>query len=407
MEWPKPLEGVKVLDLTWVYAGPFTTLILQDLGAEVVKLEGPPVGDYTRVFPPMKNGRSGYFYMLNRGKKSIALNLKSDKGKKVFLKLVKHFDVITENFMSGIMDNLGIGYEVIKQVNPGIIYASISGFGSYGPYSDLQCVDPIAQAMGGLMSLTGYPDRPPVKTGPAVADSVSGLYLVVGILSALHQRARTGEGQKIEVSMMDSVFSILEESVVRASLTGESLPARGNTDPIGAPWDAFPTSDNKWVMVCCVGADKFDRVFRLIGRDDIAEKYQGYDEAVVEARSRDLKILNEVFATWTRNKTAEEVAKILNKQQIPCGIVKDVPELLEDPHLKARNMIVDAAHPHLGNIKTFNLPIKFFSAQAGVGTEENPIDPALGQDTEDYLANVLGMSAEEIDLLSQEGVIWV
>ncbi|MGE5422518.1 MAG: CaiB/BaiF CoA transferase family protein, partial [Ignavibacteriales bacterium] len=268
MELQKPLEGIKVLDLTWVYAGPFTTLILQDLGAEVVKLEGPPVGDYSRVFPPMKNGHSGYFYMLNRGKKSIALNLKSDKGKKVFLKLVKHFDVVTENFVSGTMDTLGLGYDVLKKANPGLIYASISGFGSYGPYSDLPCVDPIAQAMGGLMSLTGYPDRPPVKTGPAVADSVSGLYLVVGILSAMLQRARTGEGQRIEVSMMDSVFSILEESVVRASMTGESLPVRGNTDPIGAPWDAFSTSDNKWVMVCCVGADKFDRVFRLIGRED-------------------------------------------------------------------------------------------------------------------------------------------
>lgn len=407
MELQKPLEGIKVLDLTWVYAGPFTTLILQDLGAEVVKLEGPPVGDYSRVFPPMKNGHSGYFYMLNRGKKSIALNLKSDKGKKVFLKLVKHFDVVTENFVSGTMDTLGLGYDVLKKANPGLIYASISGFGSYGPYSDLPCVDPIAQAMGGLMSLTGYPDRPPVKTGPAVADSVSGLYLVVGILSAMLQRARTGEGQRIEVSMMDSVFSILEESVVRASMTGESLPVRGNTDPIGAPWDAFSTSDNKWVMVCCVGADKFDRVFRLIGREDIAEKYHGYDEAVVEARSRDLRILNEVFASWTRGKTSQEVMGLLKENQIPCGIVKDVPELLEDSHLRARNMIIDGSHPQLGEVKTFNLPIKFCSSEVGIGVGDNPIDPTLGQDTEEYLSAVLGMSFEEIESLAQEGVIWV
>jgi crotonobetainyl-CoA:carnitine CoA-transferase CaiB-like acyl-CoA transferase len=402
----KPLAGIKILDLTWVYAGPFTTLILQDLGAEVVKLEGPPFGDYTRIFPPIKNAWSGYFYMLNRGKKSIALNLKTAKGKEVFLELVKHFDVLTENFVAGTLDQLGLGYDVVSKANPKIVYASISGFGSYGPYSHLQCVDPVAQAMGGLMSMTGYPGQPPLKTGPAIADSLSGLYLAVGILSALRDRDLTGKGHKIEVSMMDTVFSVLEESVIRASMTGDALPARGNTDPLGAPWDAFHTRDGHWVMVCSIGGDKFDKIFRSIGRDDIAEKYKGDGLEAVEAKSRDLKIINSAFSQWTDTQTADELVAFLQNIRIPCGIVKDVTELLEDPHLKVRNTVVDINHQHMGAVKTFNLPIKFFTADSGIAPGENPQDPALGENTMTMLKDMLGMNTDEINQLRTEGVIW-
>ncbi len=406
MDNNKPLAGIKILDLTWVYAGPFTTLILQDLGAEVVKLEGPPFGDYTRIFPPIKNAWSGYFYMLNRGKKSIALNLKTAKGKEVFLELVKHFDVLTENFVAGTLDQLGLGYDVVSKANPKIVYASISGFGSYGPYSHLQCVDPVAQAMGGLMSMTGYPGQPPLKTGPAIADSLSGLYLAVGILSALRDRDLTSKGHKIEVSMMDTVFSVLEESVIRASMTGDALPARGNTDPLGAPWDAFHTRDGHWVMVCSIGGDKFDKIFRSIGRDDIAEKYKGDGLEAVEAKSRDLKIINAAFSQWTDTQTADELVAFLQDIRIPCGIVKDVTELLEDPHLKVRNTVVDINHQHMGAVKTFNLPIKFFTAETGIAPGENPQDPALGENTMTMLKDMLGMNTDEINQLRTEGVIW-
>lgn len=406
MDNNKPLTGIKILDLTWVYAGPFTTLILQDLGAEVVKLEGPPFGDYTRIFPPIRNSWSGYFYMLNRGKKSIALNLKSAKGKEVFLELVKHFDVLTENFVAGTLDHLGLGYDAVSKANPNIVYASISGFGSYGPYSHLQCVDPVAQAMGGLMSMTGYPGQPPLKTGPAIADSLSGLYLAVGILSALRDRDLTGKGHKIEVSMMDTVFSVLEESVIRASMTGDALPARGNTDPLGAPWDAFHTRDGHWVMVCSIGGDKFDKIFRSIGRDDIADKYKGDGLEAVEAKSRDLKIINAAFSQWTDTQTADELVAFLQNIRIPCGIVKDVTELLEDPHLKVRNTVVDINHQHMGAVKTFNLPIKFFTAEAGIAPGENPQDPALGENTMTMLKDMLGMNTDEINQLRTEGVIW-
>lgn len=401
----KPLDGVRVLDLTWVYAGPFATLLLSDLGAEVIKVEGPPVGDYTRIFPPMRSGWSGYFYMLNRGKKSIALNLKSEEGRDIFLKLCGKFDVITENFVAGTMEKLNLGYETIKKANPSIIYAAISGFGSYGPYSNMPCVDPVAQAMGGLMSMTGYPGMPPLKTGPAVADSLSGLYLAVGVLAALRTRDATGKGQRIEVAMMDSVFSVLEESVIRASMTGDSLPARGNTDPLGAPWDAFQTRDGKWVMICCVGSDRFDRIYRHIGREDIADKYKGDSEEAVEARSRDLAYLNAAFAEWVKTQDTRDLMDFLLDMSIPCGVVKDVVELLEDPHLQARKMILEHDHAMLGMVKTFNQPIRFL----GEGYAEDAVeldDKVLGGDTFEVLSSELGISGNEVAALKERGVIW-
>jgi crotonobetainyl-CoA:carnitine CoA-transferase CaiB-like acyl-CoA transferase len=402
----KPLDGIRVLDLTWVYAGPFATMMLSDLGADVIKVEGPPFGDWTRVVPPLENGHSGYFYMLNRRKKSIALDLKEEEGRKLFLRLVERSDVVAENFKAGTLDRLGIGYERAQQVNPRIIYGSINGFGSSGPYSDMPCVDPVAQAMGGLMSMTGFEGQPPLKTGPAVADSLSGLYLALGIMATLRQRDRTGVGERVEVSMMDSVFSVLEEAVIRTSMTGDSLPARGNTDPLGAPWDAFETHDGRWTMVCNVDPRRFAAIYRLIGREDIAEEYGGMDGTSVEKRSRDLPKLNQIFAGWARTRTAEELQQILGEMSIPNGVVKEVPELLEDPQLVHRNMVVDIDHAKLGKVKTFNLPIKFFGGEMGIRRGENPLDPELGQDTGDLLVQILGLGEEEIDQLRKQKVIW-
>jgi crotonobetainyl-CoA:carnitine CoA-transferase CaiB-like acyl-CoA transferase len=402
----KPLDGIRVLDLTWVYAGPFATMMLSDLGAEVIKVEGPPFGDWTRLAPPLKNGCSGYFYMLNRRKKSIALDLKQEAGRVLFMRLVERSDVVAENFKAGTLDRLGIGYEQAREINPRIIYGSINGFGSSGPYSDMPCVDPVAQAMGGLMSMTGFAGQPPLKTGPAVADSLSGLYLALGILSALRQRDRTGIGEQVEVAMMDCVFSVLEEAVIRTSMTGDPLPARGNTDPLGAPWDAFETSDGRWVMVCNLDPKGFFDLYQLIGREDIADEYGGADGTAIEKRSRDLPRLNQIFADWARTKTAEELQQILLEMSVPNGVVKQVPELLEDPHIKDRNMAVDIDHSKLGQIKTFNLPIKFFSSEMGIRKGENPLDPELGHDSGELLRQLLGLGDEEIDRFREQKIIW-
>lgn len=206
----RPLEGIKVLDLTWVYSGPYCTLTLHDMGAEVIKLESAR-GDYARSFPPLKNDWSGYFYMLNRGKKSITLDLKNGEGKRLFFKLIQQVDVVTENFVPGTMERLGVGYESIREVNPRIIYASISGFGITGPLAKRPSVDPIAQAMGGLMSMTGYKGQPPLKAGPAIADAMAGMNLTIAIVGALYMREKTGLGQRVEVAMMDTIVAALEE----------------------------------------------------------------------------------------------------------------------------------------------------------------------------------------------------
>jgi crotonobetainyl-CoA:carnitine CoA-transferase CaiB-like acyl-CoA transferase len=403
----KPLEGIKILDLSWVYSGPYGTLLLSDLGAEVIKVERPPFGDWTRIVPPLKNNWSGYFYMLNRGKESIALDLKSEKGKELFFNLIKKVDVVAENFTAGTLDKLGIGYEKAKKINPRIIYASINGFGHDGPYANKKCVDPVAQAMGGLMSLTGFPGSPPVKTGPAVADALAGMNMVIGILSAVIMRDRVGKGSRIDISMMDSVFAVLEESVIRTSLTGNALPARGNTDPLGAPWDAFQTSDHKWVMVCAIGSDAFVKIYESIGRQDLATEYAGDDEEAFEKRSLMLNYLNSEFAHWTVTKTAEEIMSFFEAIGVPCGVVKDVGELLEDPQLLARNMVVDIDHPVLGQIKTFNNPVVFLDAQSQVLPGENQLDPKLGEHTGNVLTRLLNLNDADLEKLKKDEVIWI
>ncbi|MEW5784516.1 MAG: CoA transferase [Bacillota bacterium] len=403
----KPLEGITILDLSWVYSGPFGTLLLSDLGAEVIKIEGPPFGDWTRIVPPLKNGWSGYFYMLNRGKKSVSLNFKTEKGIALFFELIKKVDVVTENFTAGTLDKLGIGYDQAKEINPRIIYASINGFGSCGPYAKQRCVDPVAQAMGGLMSLTGFPGMPPLKTGPAVADALAGMNMDIGILAAIIMRDRTGLGRRIEISMLDSVFAVLEESVIRASMTGDALPARGNTDPLGAPWDAFPTKDQKWVMVCALGGEKFQRIYESIDRSDIAEAYKGDDEEAFERRSKNLTFLNEEFAKWSRTKSAEEVLCFFQNIGIPCGQVKEVTELLHDPQLLERNMVIDVEHPQLGSVKTFNNPVRFIDADSGVKPGDNPLDPNIGEHTAEVLMNLLHLTDIEVEKLKEEDAIWI
>lgn len=403
----KPLNGIKILDLSWVYSGPYGTLLLSDLGAEVIKVERPPFGDWTRIVPPLKNNWSGYFYMLNRGKESIALDFKSEKGRALFFDLIKEVDVVAENFTAGTLDKLGIGYEEAKKVNPRIIYASVNGFGSEGPYSSKKCVDPVAQAMGGLMSLTGFPGSPPVKTGPAVADALAGMNMAIGILSAIIMRDREGRGSRIDISMMDSVFAVLEESVIRTSLTGNPLPARGNTDPLGAPWDAFQTNDHKWIMVCAIGSDAFVKIYDSIGRHDLATEYAGDDEEAFEKRSLMLSYLNSEFARWAETKKADEIMDFFEALGVPCGLVKNVEELLDDPQLLSRNMVVDIEHPILGRIKTFNNPVVFLDVPSQVQPGENQLDPKVGEHTNVVLKRLLKISDADLEQLKKDEVIWI
>jgi crotonobetainyl-CoA:carnitine CoA-transferase CaiB-like acyl-CoA transferase len=269
----------------------------------------------------------------------------------------------------------------------------------------MPAVDPVAQAMGGLMAQSGVPGGAPMKTGPAVSDALAGVYLALGIVGAVLEREKTGLGRKVEVGMMDAVFSVLEEAVVRTSMTGESLPRRGNTDPLGAPWDAFETADGRWIMVCAIGAEMFEAVYRAIGRDDIADEYGGADAAAGLRRENELPYLNREAAAWIRTKTAEEALAFFGKLRIPCGVVKEVAELLTDPHLTARNMVVGVDHPKLGAIKTYNNPILFDGRSVGVPQGEQPAEPGLGEHAFGILKDRLGLSDGEIEAYIGKGVL--
>ena len=262
----KALEGIKVVDLTSALSGPFCTMMLADYGADVLKIE-PLHGDQCRTWGPIdeKSGESGFYCYVNRNKKGATLNLKSEKGKQMFYDLVKDADILVENYRGGVTKKLGIDYETVKKINPSIIYASCSGFGQYGPLTHRACYDIVAQAMGGMVNLTGFKDTDPVKVGPSVADHVSGIYLTVGVLAALHHRDMTGEGQQVDVSMFDTIFSLLENALVNYTMAGEISQRNGNIDPSIAPFDIFPCKDGFTALG--VGNDRlFDTFCHTIGR---------------------------------------------------------------------------------------------------------------------------------------------
>ncbi|WP_039042231.1 CaiB/BaiF CoA-transferase family protein [Sporosarcina sp. ZBG7A] len=375
-----PLEGVRILDLSWIFSGPFSTLLLQQLGAEVVKLEVPDAGDPTRQFPSLRNGASAYHYMLNRNKNSISLNLKEPDGIEGLKKILPEFDVLIENFVPGKMEKLGLGYEQLKQKHPSLIYASISGFGSSGPYSSRPCIDPIAQAMGGLMALTGDESGRPFKTGPGITDALSGIYLALGVVSALLEREKTGLGQQIEVSMLESTVAVLEDAIVNASMNEHGPTRKGNTDPFGLPWDSFQTRDGKWVMVCALGKEQYERAFRLIDREDII---QDYPFAMNEEFQKHAPQLNQIFGEWVQTQEVDSVLMTLRKNGILAGDVKSIDQILEDPHLNERGMFTDISHEQLGDIKVANLPILFDGHRPGKMNE--PRTKRVGEDNEKVL----------------------
>ena len=246
----RPLEGIRVLDLTQAYSGPFCTMNLADHGAEVIKIETPCAGDQTRGWGPMENGFSGYYAYVNRNKKGMTLNLKTEEGKQIFTELLKTADVVCENYKVGVLERLGFPYEKMKEINPRIIYGSISGFGLTGDLAARPAYDIVAQAMSGMMSVTGFQDGPPCKIGPSVGDNYSGAYLCMGILMALYEREKTGVGRRVDVAMMDTLFSVMENFVVEYTIAGKTPHRAGNQDPSIAPFDSFHAKDGDFVMRC-------------------------------------------------------------------------------------------------------------------------------------------------------------
>lgn len=393
----KALEGIKIIDLTQAYSGPFCTMHLADHGAQVIKVERPGTGDQSRTWGPIKNDYSAYYAFLNRNKKSVSLDLSSDTGKEIFLKLVQDADVVCENFKVGTMEKLGLGYEQLKKLNPKLIYASISGFGLNGPMAKLPAYDIIAQAMSGLMTITGFPENVPTKVGPSVGDNYTGTYLALGICMALYHREKTGEGQRLDVSMVDTLFSILENAVVEYTVAGKVPGRSGNADPGIAPFDAFMAKDGMIVMGVGTNA-MWKKLCTMMGKPELFDdpRYVNND-ARCQNYLPDLK--NDVEA-FTLSKTKDELELLMNEAGIPFGRIFTVAEAAEHPQLQAREMLVEVDDPVLGRIKIQGIPIKMHGTPGSVDAPA----PMLGENTERILLQ-LGYSSDEISAFQQNKVV--
>ena len=382
-----PLEGVKVLDLTRVLAGPYATMVLSDLGAEVIKVERPEGGDMARGTGPFVNGQSSYFMSINRGKKSVILDLKKDSDREKFLKLLDQFDVLVENFVPGVMKRLGLDYEVVSKRHPRLIYAAVSGFGQWGPYTKRPALDIIVQAMGGIMSITGEPGRPPVRPGSSLGDITAGLFTTIGILSALHERERSGLGQMIDVAMLDCQLAVLENAFARYFATGEVPTPIGTRHPVTTPFQVYATSDGYVALAFVGGAkDQWPMFCALLDRVDLID-----DERFVTSWDRTLNydVLNPMIEEGMRKKPTAQWLQELTEAQIPCGPVNNIADVASDEHIRARGMIIDVPHPETGSVRMVNNPIRFSRTAAVVSGAA----PLHGGDTDEVLDKFLDSGA--------------
>ncbi len=390
------LEGIKVLDLTRVLAGPYATMVMGDMGAEIIKIEAPKIGDDSRAFGPYLNKESAYFMSLNRNKKSITLNLKKDKAKEIFREMVKKADVVVENYRPGTMEKLGLGYEELKKINPKIIYAAASGFGHTGPYSKRPAYDAVVQAMGGIMSITGEVGGKPIRVGPSVGDITAGLFTTIGILAALNYRNETGIGQKVDVAMLDCQVAILENAIARYVVGGVVPKPAGNRHTSITPFEPFETLDGE-IMIAAGNDVLFAKMAELMNKKEWIEDERFKTNPVRTDHAQELK---EVIEPVTKTKKTKEWEDILNKNGIPNGPINSIDQVLEDEQVNARNMIVEIDHPVAGHLKMAGVPIKMSETQGEVRFPA----PTLGQHTDEILADFLGKSQDEIKELKDEDI---
>jgi crotonobetainyl-CoA:carnitine CoA-transferase CaiB-like acyl-CoA transferase len=399
MTKPKgPLDGVKVVELSHVMAGPVCGLMLADMGADVVKVERMPNGDDTRrTVPPKVGDESAAFMMMNRNKRGIAVDLKSESGKKVLHRLLEGADVLTENYSYGALDRLGFGFAALNESYPRLIYCSISGFGRNGPYAARGGFDLIAQGMSGLMSITGEgPGRPPVKVGAPITDITSGIIAAMGILAALHARTQTGKGQFVDTSLFEAgIVQTYWQSAI-ALATGNAPGPMGSAHPLNAPYEAFETSDG-WINLGAANQATWLRTVELLGRRDLAEDVR-FREASGRLINR-IALARELGVEFKKRTSAEWLAA-LEQAKVPAGPVFDVLQMHADPQTRARDMIVEVNHSTAGTIRTLGAPVKFSATPGGVHRSA----PIYGEHTKEVLlAN--GFSIAEIEQLATSGAI--
>tara|TARA_B100001057_G_scaffold13791_1_gene13089 strand:+ start:88 stop:1281 length:1194 start_codon:yes stop_codon:yes gene_type:complete len=384
------LKGIRVLEMSQIMAGPTCGLLLADLGAEVIKIEKTPTGDDTRNFlPPDINGEAAAFMMMNRNKKGIALNLKDKDGIKIFKEMVKNSDVVLENFRKGTLEKLGIGYDVMSEINPKIILCEISGYGRTGPYSDKGGFDLVAQGMSGLMSITGEStDKPPMKVGAPITDITAGLLASSGILAALVHREKTGEGQKVDTSLFEAgIVHTYWQSAI-AGATGQSPGPLGSAHPLTAPYQAFKTKD-KWITVGASNQNTWLMLLNAINRQDLQE-----DEKFSSNlnRKENINELVNILNSELIKKTSDEWLKIFDNNGLPCGPINSITEMFEDPQTIHREMLIEVDNKKAGKSKAIGMPIKFSKSK----TEKSKGAPNLGEHTKEVMLN-FGYKHEEIE----------
>ena len=394
------LDGIRVLDLTQYEAGPSCTQMLAWLGAEVIKIE-PPTGEPGRTALSDKRGEDAWFFLLlNSCKKGVTLNLKAERGRAMFLDLVKTADVLVENMGPGAMDRLGLGWEALHQLNPRLIAASVKGFGGGGPYADYKSFEWIAQAMGGAMSMTGSPDGPPTKAIGGLADTGAGLHTAIGILAAIIQRQATGVGQQVEVAQQESVVNLLRIHLRESYATGKPAPRQGNRSAAAAPSNIYrcqPGGPNDYVFIHCATVDMWKALTRIVGRPEMGDDTRYHDR-----RDR-VQIVDEIDAmieAWTETRTKFEVMEIMAGAGVPCGAVLDSTEILADPHMRKRRFIVDLEHPRRGPYPMPGNPVHLSDSPTEVGRS-----PLLGEHNADVYGRLLGYKPEDVDQLKRDGII--
>ncbi len=393
----KPLAGIKVVDLSRFIAGPYCTMKLGDMGAEVIKIETPERGDDSRALgPPFLNGESAYYMSFNRNKKSVTLNMREEKGKEILRKLISEADVFIENFRIGVTEKMGLTYDDVKKIKEDIIYCSVTGYGHNSPYREKPSFDVMIQGEAGLMSITGFPDGPPQRVGVAIADLLGGFHAVEGILLALLVRNQTGKGQFVDVSLMDSIISILTYQAGNFLATGEVPQRVGNRHPMITPYESFETKDG--YVIFAVGNQRlWENFIKVLGREDLNEDPRFAD---MKSRNQNPAELKEILEEITRTKNTDEWVEIMEKEGVPCGRIRTLDQVLTDPHVDVREMVLEKEHPTAGMIKLTGVPTKL-SLTPG---EVSAVPPTLGQHTDEVLSK-LGYSKDDIKTFRDKKIV--
>jgi crotonobetainyl-CoA:carnitine CoA-transferase CaiB-like acyl-CoA transferase len=392
------LDGVRILDLTRVVAGPFATAVLADLGADVIKLEKPGTGDDYRYGPSRKGETSLSFQNTNRGKRSITLDVTRPEGREILLRLAERADALVENFRSGWLSSKGLGPEVLRARNPRLVVAALSGFGATGPRAGAASYDIVAQATGGLLAMTGFPEGPPVRGGGALADFVGGLYLALGVVAALLERDRTGRARVLDLSNQDAVFAITDSAATIFADLGVRSERVGNQHPFTAPYDAHPAKDG-FVVVATASNKLFRALCAAIGRPELAAdpRFKSH-----RGRAANRREINAIVGAWVGERSSEEVLRVLGPggAELPVARVARPDQLIDDPQLLARGMVERHPHPRLGEVVFHGNPLRFSDAEP----RTRALAPALGEHNAEVYAEI-GIGAEELARLAEVGIV--